>query len=148
MNIKLFHEAIDLLQGELSPETGIILDLKEEDVLPMADLLVRYDLPSDRQSRLLSIYIAIKLALLRHSSCEGSGEYLTRQVLDGDYLYSFYVQLCLKWGEYELLSHLAPIIKQIQIKAIEGTPEEERLLKGWELFLQLENTNSRTSQAI
>ncbi|GGH37990.1 hypothetical protein [Paenibacillus segetis] len=148
MNIKLVHDAIHLLQGEISPETGIILDLKDEDVLPMADLLLRYDLPTDRQSRLLSIYIAIKLALLRHRSCEGSGENLTRKVLDGDYLYSFYIELCLHWEEYELLSHLAPVIKQMQIKIIEGNPEDERLLKGWELFLQLENNRRRTSQAI
>lgn len=148
MNIKLVHDAIHLFQGEISPETGIILDLKDEDVLPMADLLLRYDLPSDRQSRLISIYIAIKLALQRHRSCEGSRENLTRKVLDGDYLYSFYIELCLHWEEYELLTHLAPIIKQMQIKVIEGNPEDERLLKGWELFLQLENNRRRTSQAI
>ncbi|MFD1177386.1 hypothetical protein ACFQ3W_13910 [Paenibacillus puldeungensis] len=150
MKLKLFQDACHLLQGELSPEAGIHLDLSQEEVAPLVNLLEQYDMPTVRQCRLLSIYIAIKLALQRHIGCDNteSGEFLTRKVLDGDYLYSFYVQICLKWEEYDLLSYMAPVIKQIQIKRVEGRPEDDRLLKGWELFLQLENNRRPTSKAI
>ncbi|WP_018749802.1 hypothetical protein [Paenibacillus sanguinis] len=150
MNHHLIQDAYRLLQGECSPEAGIIVDLPALEAAPMAILLEQYDMNAERQCRLLTIYIAIKLALQRHRDCEhlAAGEELTRRVLDGDYLYSFYVELCLKWEEYDLLSHLAPVIKQIQIKRAEGRPEDERLLKGWELFLRLEHNRSTASQAI
>lgn len=146
----LFQDACRLLQGELSPEAGIHPDITAEEVEPLANLLEQYDIPRVRQRRLLTIYIAIKLALQRHSRCDhaAAGEELTRLVLDGDYLYSFYIGLCLKWEEYDLLSHLAPIIKQIQIKRAEGRAEDERLLKGWELFLQLDLNRTTTGRAI
>lgn len=148
MKNSFIDDAFHILKGELAPEAGISLDLKEDDVLPMCNLLERYDLPALRQCRILSIYSAIKIALLRHSSTSCSGEELTRKVLDGDYLYSLYVQLCLKWEEYNLLSHLAPIIKVIQIKRADCKPEDDRLIKGFELFLQLELNRSTRSQAI
>ncbi|WP_410770931.1 hypothetical protein [Fontibacillus sp. BL9] len=150
MNYELIQDACHLLQSELSPETGIRVTISDQDARPFIYLLEQYDMPAIRRQRLLSIYIAIKLALKRHGDCESSdsGEVLTRKVLDGDYLYSFYLQLCLGWQEIDLLIHLAPVIKQIQIKRAGGKSEDERLLKGWELFLQLENNLSRQSRAI
>lgn len=150
MKSELFQDALLLLQKEISPETGIILDLKEEDVLPLIDLLQQYPLSPHRQHRLLSIYIAIKFALLRHECCteSASGEQLTRSVLDGDYLYSLYMQLGLKWEEYDLLTHLASLIKRIQINQVEGTPVEDLLLTGWGVYLQLEDRRKRSSKAI
>lgn len=146
----LIQDAFHLLQGEMSPETGITLDLKQEDVLPAALLLSEYDMTAERQIRLLSIYIAIKLALQRHQDCHllEPGDVLTRKVLDGDYLYSFYVQLCLRYEEFDLLTHLAPTVKQIQIKRVEGHPEDERLTKGFEVFLRLENHRNHAKRAI
>ncbi|MGP0587060.1 hypothetical protein [Paenibacillus timonensis] len=146
----LIQDAYRLLQGEISPEAGIKLDLPHEEVTPLAVLLEQYDMTPVRQCQLLSIYIAIKLALQRHSECSSlaPGEALTRKVLDGDYLYSFYVELCLKWEEYDLLTHLAPIIKQMQIKRVEGRAEDERLIKALELFLQLENNRSTATKAM
>lgn len=137
----LIQDAYRLLQGEISPETGIILDREPKEALPAAQLLIKYDLPEERRIRLLSIYIAIKLALLRHQDCHliEPGDVLTRQVLDGDYLYSFYVQLCLSCEEFDLLTHLAPTVKQIQIKRVDGRPEDERLEKAFEVFLRLEH---------
>ncbi|MNJ70256.1 hypothetical protein D3C77_666990 [compost metagenome] len=73
---------------------------------------------------------------------------LTRKVLDGDYLYSFYVQLCLRFEEFDFLAHLAPVVKQIQIKRVEGQPEDERLIKGMEIFLRLEHHRNNTREAI
>ncbi|GIP54247.1 hypothetical protein [Paenibacillus vini] len=150
MTHELIQDACHLLQGEISPDTGIQLNISNEDVLPFAKLLEKYEMTAVRRQRLLSIYIAIKLALSRHSACDAAsnGEALTRLVLDGDYLYSFYVQLCLGWQEIDLLVHLAPVIKQIQIKRAGGKFEDERLFKGMELYLRLESNRARQSQAI
>lgn len=146
----LIQDACHFLQGEISPETGITLNLRKEDVLPAALLLSEYDMTAERRIRLLSIYIAIYLALQRHQDCHllESGDVLTRKVLDGDYLYSFYVQLCLRFEEFDLLTHLAPLVKQIQIKRVEGQPEDERLAKGFEVFLRLEHNRNHTRRAI
>ncbi|MEF2966225.1 hypothetical protein V3851_10320 [Paenibacillus sp. M1] len=150
MNHELIQDACHLLQGEVSPTTGIQIRISVEEARPFAVLLEQYDMPPLRRQRLLSIYFAIKLALRRHGGCSSSdtGETLTRKVLDGDYLYSLYIQLCLKWEEIDLLSLLAPVIKQMQIKRFEGKPEDDRLLKGLELFLQLESSRNRLSRAI
>lgn len=141
MNVELIQNASHLLRGELSPEAGIELDLPIAAIQPYALLLEQSDMPMLRCQRLLSIYIAIKLALQRHGECEGTGggEALVRKVLDGDYLYSLYVQLCLKWGEIDLLAKLAPVIKQIQIQRAEGQADDDRLLTSLELYVQLEN---------
>lgn len=150
MKSMLIQDACHLLQGEISPETGIHLNLLVDDVQPMTTLIEQYDLPEIRSIYLISIYIAIKLALQSHDQCDESltGEALTRKVLDGDYLYSLYVQMCLKWKEYDLLIHLAPVIKQIQIKRINGDVAEDRLLKSFELFLRLDHNHVRASKAI
>ncbi|MGG4555528.1 hypothetical protein [Paenibacillus humicus] len=146
----LIQDACQLLQGDISPDTGITLNLDREDVLTAAHLLLQYDLPAERQIRLLSIYMAIKLALQRHRDCQllEPGDELTRKVLDGDYLYSFYVQQCLRYDEFSLLAHLAPTVKQIQIKRVEGRPEDERLEKAFEVFLRLEHHRNTTRKAI
>lgn len=145
MNVELIQNASHLLRGELSPEAGIELDLPIAAIQPYALLLEQSDMPVLRRQRLLSIYIAIKLALQRHGECEGTGggEALVRKVLDGDYLYSLYVQLCLKWGEIDLLAKLAPVIKQIQIQRAEGQADDDRLLTSLELYMQLENHHIR-----
>ncbi|WP_334074764.1 MULTISPECIES: hypothetical protein [Paenibacillus] len=145
MNVELIQNASHLLRGELSPETGIELDLPVAAIQPYALLLEQSEMPAVRRQRLLSIYIAIKLALQRHGECEatGGGEALVRKVLDGDYLYSLYVQLCLKWGEIDLLAKLAPVLKQIQIQRAEGQPDDDHLLKSLELYLQLESHRIR-----
>ncbi|WP_068782840.1 hypothetical protein [Paenibacillus phocaensis] len=147
---KLIHDAYRLLQSELSPESGIKIDLPYEEATKLASILEPYDMTPLRQCQQLSIYIAIKLALQRHGECSAlaPGETLTRKVLDGDYLYSLYVELCLKWEEYDLLAHLAPMIKQLQIQRAEGRSEDDRLLKAWEWFLQLENTRSTATKAM
>lgn len=145
MNVELIQNASHLLRGELSSEAGIELDLPIAAIQPYALLLEQSDMPVLRRQRLLSIYIAIKLALQRHGECEGTGggEALVRKVLDGDYLYSLYVQLCLKWGEIDLLAKLAPVIKQIQIQRAEGRAEDDRLLTSLEQYVQLENHHIR-----
>lgn len=149
MNTEFIQNACHLLQGKISPETGIQAGIRDEDVRPLVLLLKQYDMPAERGQRLLSIYVAIKLALSYHGGCNESvsGEMLTRKVLNGDYLYSLYIQLCLEWREIDLLSQLAPVIKQIQIRRADGKAEDDRLLECWEAFLRLESGAARQSRA-
>ncbi|MNH40175.1 hypothetical protein D3C79_1014540 [compost metagenome] len=59
-----------------------------------------------------------------------------------------YIQLCLEWNEYDLITHLAPVIKQIQIKRMDGKPDDDKLLKAFELFLKLDHSRNSASKAI
>lgn len=142
---ELIQDSIILLQGELSPVTGIVVDLRPQHLLPMAELLSTTSLSYTRQTRLLSLYLAIKLATQRHDEWHVSAHGLTRSVLDGDYLYSFYLQLALKWGEYDYVSTMASYIKRLQIERAEGLPECELLLKGSAEFLRLETKKQRVA---
>ena len=71
METKLVQDACLLLQGEISPESGIRLELRQEDILPMVRVLNQYELTPVRKQRHLSIYIAIKLALQSHAASDG-----------------------------------------------------------------------------
>lgn len=148
MNIQQIEDAFNLIQTELSPEAEIILDLTMEQITPMVSLLKRYSIPVIRGTHLLSIYMTIELALQRHAHCEQTPDQLTRSVLDGDYLYSFYVQLCLLWDEYDFLSSMASVIKQIQIQRVEERPEDDRLLRAIALFLHREFGQHQSEQAM
>lgn len=148
----LIQDAVKLLQGELSPVTGIAADGDAADALlfDAATTLGEHDLPPLRASRVLALYYAIALAMQSHSGCEEPGKASTRRILDGDYLYSLYLQMALKWEEYEFVSVLAPYIKSIQIKRAEGTPQDDLLLMGFATFISEESKQRRglTAEAI
>lgn len=137
----LIQDAIKLLQSELSPLTGIVAE--SETAYPLlvdaATQLGEYNLPPLRASRMLTLYYAITLAMQSHNDCKEPGKSSTRRVLDGDYLYSLYLQLALKWEEFDLISSLAPYIKTIQIKRAEGSPEDDLLLTGLAVFFSGES---------
>ncbi|XOS90533.1 hypothetical protein ACLMAB_16600 [Brevibacillus laterosporus] len=60
---------------------------------------------------------------------------MTKDILDGDYLQSFYYEYACKHGEKELVNFLAPILKQIQIRLIQGKSIERILFQRIEKFL-------------
>ncbi|WP_223067102.1 hypothetical protein [Paenibacillus caui] len=140
MTTGLLQDAINLFHAELSPETGIRAGLDTTDPLLSGalKLLEDYPLPPLRSARILALYFTIVLAMERHHAChEAAPDSLTRQVLDGDYLYSLYLQMALKWKEYDFVSVLAPYIKKIQLKRAEGRPQDDLLLQGIACFMEL-----------
>ena len=138
MHTQLMNETIRLLQAECSPKAGITLDIDWTDMPVVESLLNSYDLAYERKVHLLALYTVLKLATSRHKDCHYSDPNLTRKVLDGDYLYSLYIQLALQYKEFDLITFLAPHIKKWQIKWAEGHSEVELLSTCLEQFLNIE----------
>lgn len=149
MNTNLILQTVQLLQHEISPETGIDLKSEQLDVLPAASLLLDYNLSPIRQKHLLAIYIAITFASNRHyGSSYTTQEELIRKILDGDYLYSLYIELCLRYEEHDFFTHLAPLVKQMQIDRFNDVYNGSLLLDGLETFLKLNCSDDKISKAI
>lgn len=138
MHTQLMNETFLLLQAVCSPKAGIMLDIDRTEMLDTGSLLNRYDLAYERKVHLLALYTVLSLATSRHKDCHYSDPDLTRKVLDGDYLYSLYIQLALQFEEIDLISYLAPHIKKWQIRGAEGHSEVEFLFTCLEQFLNLE----------
>ncbi|MHA0857091.1 hypothetical protein [Paenibacillus sp. CMAA1364] len=138
MQTKLMNETFRLLQIECSPQARISLDGHEADMLVAASLLTRYELTDDRRLHLSVLYIVLHIATIRHKNCDFSDPDLTRKVLDGDYLYSLYIQLALQYKEFDLITFLAPRIKKWQIQWAEGDSEVELLSHTFEQYLNVE----------
>ena len=138
MYTQLMNETFLLLQAECSPKAGIVLDIDRTEMLVTEALLNSYDLLYERKVRLLALYTILKIATSRHKDCHYSDPNLTRKVLDGDYLYSLYIQLAVQYDEIDLITYLAPHIKKWQIRGAEGHSEVEFLFTCLEQFLNHE----------
>jgi hypothetical protein len=135
MQTQLMKDTSLLLLSEFSPIANITLDINVVDMLNVELLLNKYDLAYNRKIQLLALYTVLKLATNRHQNCQYSDPNLTRKVLDGDYLYSLYIQLALQYDEFDLITFLAPHIKRWQIRGAEGYTEVESLFTCLEQFL-------------
>ncbi|WP_203232129.1 hypothetical protein [Paenibacillus pinistramenti] len=138
MNTSLIQNASKLLQVQLAPESGIAPDTASSLCLlsDAAQMLEDSTLPPLRSARILALYYAVRLAMQCHQACKAPDSQLARRLLDGDYLYSVYLDLALKWEEFDLIAALAPFIKKIQIKRAEGAPQDELLLQGLSRFIR------------
>ncbi|GGA31760.1 hypothetical protein [Paenibacillus physcomitrellae] len=145
MNNSLIPDASRLLQTQLAPESGIAPEASEVSLLlsDAARILEASPLPPLRSARILALYLAVALAMQYHEQCENAENRLARNLLDGDYLYSLYLDLALKWEEYDLVALLAPAIKKVQIGRAEGRPQDELLVQGLSRFVR---TESKTLQ--
>lgn len=149
MNAQLMDETLRLLQAEWSPTAGIEMDIIDHtDLLVMSSFLNSYDFAYMRKLHLLTLYTVLSLATKRHQDCHYADPNLTRRILDGDYLYSLYIQLALQFDEYDLISYMAPRIKKWQIKGAEGHSNEESLFTYLEQFLNIEFRHHQASKAV
>ncbi|NUU61753.1 hypothetical protein [Paenibacillus agri] len=149
MNNQLAQETFRLLQADMSPIAGIQLHLSPVECEQLLPVLERHDLEYSRKVHLLGIYIILTLAAKRHMECVPHHPDLTRNILDGDYLYSFYLQFAVKTRELDLVAYLAPSIKKMQIRRANGNFAEENLAVIMEEFLVREQRQQgRTSKAI
>ncbi|WP_025691032.1 hypothetical protein [Paenibacillus zanthoxyli] len=142
MNRQLIGDTIRLLQAELSPIAGIQLTLSPgegEDLLPVME---GFNLEYSRKLHLMGIYIILTQAARYHMECTANHQGLIRSVLDGDYLYSFYLQFAIKYRELDLVVHLAPFIKQQQIRRSNGDYAELNLTAEIGQFLNAESKNT------
>lgn len=149
MNRQLIEDTFRLLQTEMSPIAGIQLYLSPAECERLLAVLERHDLEYDRKVHLLGIYTILTVAAQRHMECVPHHPDLTRNILDGDYLYSFYLQFAVKCRELDLVAYLAPSIKKLQIRRSNGDFAEQNPAAGIEEFLLQERSQrSRTSKAI
>ncbi|AIQ27262.1 MULTISPECIES: hypothetical protein [Paenibacillus] len=149
MNKKLIEDTFRMLQAEMSPIAGIQLYLSPAECEQLLSVLERHDLEYDRKVHLLGIYTILTVAAQRHMECVPHHPDLTRSILDGDYLYSFYLQFAVKCRELDLVAYLAPSIKKMQIGRSNGDFTEQDPAQGFDEFLiQERRQRSRTSKAI
>ncbi|MBT2289606.1 hypothetical protein J7E73_10765 [Paenibacillus albidus] len=149
MNRQLIEDTFRLLQAEISPITGIQLHLSLVECEQLLPVLERYDLEYTRKVHLLGLYTILTLAAQRHMECVPHHPDLTRNILDGDYLYSFYLQFAVKCRELDLVAYLAPSIKKVQIRRSSGDWTQENPAAEMALFLDQEyKGRNRTSKAI
>jgi hypothetical protein len=149
VNKKLIEDTFRLLQAEMSPIAGIQLYLSPAECEQLLSVLERHDLEYDRKVHLLGIYTILTVAAQRHMECVPHHPDLTRNILDGDYLYSFYLQFAVKCRELDLVAYLAPSIKKMQIGVSNGDFTERNPAQGFDEFLiQERRQGSRTSKAI
>ncbi|ETT78742.1 MULTISPECIES: hypothetical protein [Paenibacillus] len=149
MNQKIAQDTFRLLQAEMSKIAGIQLSLSPAECEQMLSVLERHDLEYDRKTHLLGIYTILTVAAQRHMECVPHHPDLTRNILDGDYLYSFYLQFAVKCRELDLVAYMAPSIKKMQIARSNGEFTEHNPARELDEFLiQERRQRSRTSKAI
>lgn len=149
MNQKITQDTFRLLQAEMSTIAGIQLSLSPAECEQLLSVLERHDLEYDRKTHLLGIYIILTVAATRHMECVPHHPNLTRNILDGDYLYSFYLQFAVKCRELDLVAFMAPSIKKMQIERSNGEFTEHNPARTLDEFLiQERRQRSRTSKAI
>jgi len=149
VNRQLIEESLRLLQADMSPIAGIQLQLSPAECGRLLPVLERLNVEDSRKAPLLGIYIILTSAAQRHMECTPYHPNLTRNILDGDYLYSFYLQFAVKYRELDLVAYLAPSIKKMQIRRSNGDLAEFNLAAGMEQFLlQERRQESRTCTAI
>ena len=136
MNDIMIREALERLQAEIDPVTRIRLKPEKSVLVEALTVFERCRVEPLRRPRLLAIYTILASAFARHSEpLELDDTELTRRILDGDYLYSLYIQYALKCKEESLLRELSPFVKKIQIARALGQDEQVPLLSAFEQIL-------------
>ncbi|MDO3411438.1 hypothetical protein QWJ34_16855 [Saccharibacillus sp. CPCC 101409] len=136
MNDNFIREALERLEAEIDPVTRIRLNPERAVLDEALSAFERRGIEPLRRSRLLAVYILLSSALERHAAPLALEDAdLTRRILDGDYLYSLYIQYTLKCKEEPLLKAMSPFVKKIQIARALGRTGEIRLLPVFEQVL-------------
>lgn len=122
MNKILIQDAIRMLQQEVSHDTLIRLNnIDEYSLEEIANMLHSYKLTRKRKTAILGCYILIASAIRKHQELSSmNNSELTKNILDGDYLFGLYFQLLVQHKEFRLLRYLIPAHKRMQIGLIEG----------------------------
>lgn len=135
LNNPLVQETIQMLQHALSQEAQVTLTPDYRAVNNMAQLIGSYQIDCAERMHLLGCFILLHMSLNKHHGLNLTDGQLTKHILDGDYLCSMYYDLALKWRNFDLLTFLAPVHKQIQISRVQGDKKEYLLSQRFQQFL-------------
>ena len=136
MNDTMIREAQERLQAEIDPITRIRLDPQKAGLLEALAVFDRCEVEPLRKPGLLAVYMLLDAAFSRHCGpLELDDPGLNRRILDGDYLYSLYIQYALKCKEEALLRGLAPFVKKVQISRALGRSGSVQLPAAFEQAL-------------
>lgn len=148
MNTRLMNDTFRLLHEEWSPIAGIVMDVPCHDLNRLIRVLGPHQLEPKRQTVLLALYSLLYMAQERHRDCSFHDPDLTRNILDGDYLYSLYLQVAVKYEETDLVSYLAPVLKRQKIALAEGRMIDEDLTIHFDTFLCNEYKHKQAGKAM
>ncbi|MCR8961939.1 hypothetical protein O0550_01760 [Brevibacillus halotolerans] len=129
------RESLQKLEKQMSPQAGITLEVDRRLMEEMGHLLDSFELSSARKEHIFGCYVLLQSAFRKHKKLTFDNPCLTKDILDGDYLQSFYYEYACKHGEKDFVNFLAPILKQIQIRLIQGKSIERILFQRIEKFL-------------
>jgi len=121
---QLMTQTFKQLTEQLAPDAGIAIEVNTRWVKEMAHFLNEYDMDDARRQCILGCYVLLRLSLQSHGDVQEEDEQLTRKILDGDYLQSSYYEYALANQSLDLLAALAPVLKTIHIRRIEGKPAD------------------------
>lgn len=144
----LIENTLQLLQSSYVPEAMAVIDPDPTELMEAASILEHYRIPAPRSVRLLALFALLLLARKRHEHASFFDERLTRNILDGDYFQSLYVQLAVQFGEMDLVRYLAPRLKKYYIGQAMGKITTEPLALILQAYLQAEQAAARKERAI
>lgn len=131
MENRIIHDAQQLIEQYIAPQTRIELDHESLPLEEMAALLKTCNIPYLRKAVIMGCYYLLCLSISRHrevKSVSTTGhDNRARMILDGDYLLGSYVQFAIAMEETRLMHFLNSLYKKIQIELIHGSSAERAI---------------------
>lgn len=124
-DMNLLYETIAMLRQHIDASAEVALDAEESDewLQDVVRLLHQYNMAASRKMHVLGCCVLLRQAVRSHRELAlDDNEALTRGILGGDYLIGLYYRFGMKCKEWQLLLHLAPFHKKLQITMFERKP--------------------------
>jgi hypothetical protein len=132
---RLIQDTLGMLRQQIDPDTAIRLADDVHLLERLAAVVEKTGLHKHRKMTILGGYLLLQQAVLKHQDVlEGQNDVLTRSILDGDYLMGAYYKLLSQHQELDLLSHLAPVYKKLQLSLLMGRPVKRAMREVYAAF--------------
>lgn len=134
---RLIQDTLSMLRQQIDSDTAIRLADDVHLLERLAAVVEKTGLHRQRKLTILGGYLLLQQAVLKHQDLlEGQNDVLTRSILDGDYLMGAYYKLLSQHKELDLLSHLAPVYKKLQLSLLMGRPAQRAMREVYTAFRQ------------
>ncbi len=134
---RLIQDTLSMLRQQIDSDTAIRLEGDVHLLERLAAVIEKTGLHRQRKLTILGGYLLLQQAVLKHQDLlEGQNDVLTRSILDGDYLMGAYYKLLSQHKELDLLNHLAPVYKKLQLSLLMGRPARRAMREVYTAFRQ------------